>query len=117
MEMTVLQCKDCHKQLVPIKYTCPSCLANEFTEVKISGIGSIYSFTTVHIAPETFADNVPYDIILVELENRLRVTARLQKGTANIGESVKLVDFKNGIYWFTPLKEGEESEATDLVTL
>ncbi|WP_096200794.1 Zn-ribbon domain-containing OB-fold protein [Bacillus sp. FJAT-45350] len=104
MEMRVLTCTSCGKKMIPTKYTCPACLSNELTESVIDGHGLVYSHTTVSIAPDPFSKDVPYQVILVELENGLRVTGRLLESTVKIGDSVELKELRDSVYWFNLLK-------------
>jgi uncharacterized OB-fold protein len=107
VELTILVCPECNKKYIPKKYACPHCLSNELVEEQVEGKGAIFSFTTVRIAPKAFAAEVPYDVILVELENGLHVTARLAEGSAQIGDDVRLKEIKDSVYWFEPEKEGD----------
>jgi uncharacterized OB-fold protein len=45
--------------------------------VTFSGRGTVYSYTTVLSAPEGFAEQAPYSIALVELDEGPLVTAQL----------------------------------------
>jgi uncharacterized OB-fold protein len=45
---------------------------------RVSGKGTLVSFTVIHIAPDDFQEEAPYFIAIVELEEGTRVTGRLQ---------------------------------------
>lgn len=100
MDITILKCEGCGKRLIKPKYTCPSCLSNQLVEVKESGKGVIYSHTRIYATSEKFSNQVPYDVILVELENGLKITARIETNGVEIGKQVELSHLDNSVYWF-----------------
>jgi hypothetical protein len=58
--------------------SCPLCGSAEIEEVEASGRGRIYSWITVHIPLDpAFADDVPYTIVAVDLEEGGRLFGRL----------------------------------------
>jgi uncharacterized OB-fold protein len=48
--------------------------------------GTIYTETVVHIAPEAFQKDVPYQVAIVEFDDGTRITARIE------GERVQIDD-------------------------
>jgi uncharacterized OB-fold protein len=64
--------------------------------VTFSGKGTVYSYTTVLSAPEGFAEQAPYHIALVELDEGPLVTAQLTDlgGEPEIGMRVEMVTRK-----------------------
>jgi len=74
-----------------------------FKEAKLSGIGTVYSYTTIRVAPEAYRDQAPYDIAIVEMKSGVRITARVQAevaGKVQIGEQVKFLRADENGYWF-----------------
>jgi uncharacterized OB-fold protein len=67
----------CRYQFYP-RTLCKYCL-NELLEWReVSGHGSVYSFTVVHMAPEpSFATELPYILALVELDEGPRLLSSL----------------------------------------
>ena len=100
LNLTVLTCQSCGYQAIPPKYTCPSCLEESLSEREISGRGKVFSHTTIRVAPGAFSSEIPYPILLVELENGLRVTARTELEQVLIGQVVQLTKVEHGVYWF-----------------
>jgi uncharacterized OB-fold protein len=45
--------------------------------VNLSGRGTLTSFTTIRVPPTVFQGQEPYDIAVIDLDEGLRVTARL----------------------------------------
>jgi uncharacterized protein len=100
MEMALLSCEGCKMVSIPPKYICPHCYSEELIERKVSGIGQIYSYTTIYAAPERLAVEAPYHIVLVDLDEGPRVTARLVHGEPTINQKVKLYKIEDSVYWF-----------------
>lgn len=100
MNLTILACQSCGFQAIPPKYTCPSCHEESLSELEIPGKGKVFSHTTIRVAPGAFASEIPYPILLVELENGLRVTARTDLEQVLIGQVVQLKKVEKGVYWF-----------------
>ncbi len=63
-----LKCKQCGAITVPPKITCGQCTSTDIDIIELSGKGKIQTFTTVFVAPEGREDEVPYVIVLVELD-------------------------------------------------
>jgi uncharacterized OB-fold protein len=64
--------------------------------------GSVYTETVVHLAPERFAGDVPYQVIIVSLDGEDpagggKVTARVAGGRVSIDDRVVEVESSNGI--------------------
>ena len=76
--ITVLQCKACKKLFIPPKYGCPECADSALEEVNISGDGKVYTFTTIRVPPTAYKDSPPYDLAVIDLQENLRVTARME---------------------------------------
>ena len=63
-----LKCQECGTITVPPKMTCQKCTSPDMEIVELKGEGKIRTFTTVNVAPEGREDEVPYTILLVELD-------------------------------------------------
>jgi uncharacterized OB-fold protein len=67
----------------------------------VSGKGKLVSFTVIHIAPDEFAEEAPYFIAIVELEEGTRVSSRLLGFDPLKPEEIKLgsqltLDYEKG---------------------
>ncbi|MBB3112779.1 putative OB-fold protein [Paenibacillus phyllosphaerae] len=100
MEMTLYDCEQCQTRSVPPRYVCPKCAGSGLTAIQADGAGTIYSCTTIYVAPERLAAEAPYAIILVDLDEGPRVTARLAQGIPKIGQRVVFNRYEDGVYWF-----------------
>ena len=102
-QMMILRCKDCGALYMPPKSLCIKCDKESLEEYPASGSGKVYTFTTINIPPETFRDEAPYDIGLVELSEGLRLTARVKKtggGGLKIGDTVRFLKKDEIGHWF-----------------
>ena len=95
------RCVDCGMVIAPPSGACYGCGSNNMEWTDISGNGNLVSFTVIHIAPDEFADEAPYFIAIVELEEGTRVSARLLGFDPLKPEDVKLgiplkLDYEKG---------------------
>ena len=63
-----LKCKACGAITVPPKMVCRQCTSLDMEIVELKGTGKIQTFTTVNVASEGRESEVPYTIVLVELD-------------------------------------------------
>ena len=61
---------------------------------------TVYTETVVHMPPEQFVADAPYQIAIVSLENRGRRTVRIAGDRVQIGDSVEFVEERNGIPFY-----------------
>src|SRR5579863_3227175 len=67
-------CSACGAVMWPVKPRCDNCWSAEIKWVQASGKGTLYSFTLVHqLMPPGFADEIPYNLAEVDLEEGLRI--------------------------------------------
>jgi uncharacterized protein len=71
------RCEDCNRLTFPPKPFCPHCWSKRIAWVPLSGRGKLYSQTVVHAAPLVFADEVPYRVGIVDLDEGLRIATRV----------------------------------------
>lgn len=70
-------CPHCEAKLFPPRDVCPHCGGEAKTAYTFSGKGTIYSYTVMHDAPAGFAEQAPYAVALVKLDEGPMVTAQL----------------------------------------
>src|SRR6266545_8331734 len=77
-ELRVQRCLDCHKLRWYPKPMCPHCASLEVEWVATSGKGRVYTWTVIHhVFNPAFADKVPYLVVIVELDEGVRVVSNL----------------------------------------
>jgi len=63
-----LKCNQCGTINVPPKMVCGQCTSLDMEAVELGGQGTIQTFTTVYVAAEGREAEVPYTIVMVELD-------------------------------------------------
>jgi uncharacterized OB-fold protein len=84
------KCVDCGMIIAPPSGSCYGCGSSKMEWTNVSGKGKLISFTVIHIAPDEFAEEAPYYIAIVELEEGTRVSSRLMGYDPLKPEEVKL---------------------------
>ncbi|MCA9935753.1 MAG: Zn-ribbon domain-containing OB-fold protein [Ardenticatenaceae bacterium] len=90
-------CEHCGVKLFPPRDVCLACEAPAKELYTFTGLGEVYSYTTVYDAPAGFEHQAPYTVALVKLEEGPLVTAQLtdvDKDTIQIGMPVEMVTRK-----------------------
>lgn len=64
-----LKCRSCSAITVPPKMVCRQCASPDMEIIELKGSGKIRTFTTVFVASEGREDEVPYTIVIVELDD------------------------------------------------
>jgi len=63
-----LKCQACGAITVPPKMVCRQCTSPDMEITALEGTGKIRTFTTVYVAAEGREEEVPYVIVMVELD-------------------------------------------------
>ena len=56
---------------------CPICGRSDLVPHEVAGEGFIVVWTTIHVPPTRYANEAPYNVVLVELDSGGRVMGRL----------------------------------------
>jgi uncharacterized protein len=68
-ELRLQKCGNCGHIRYPISEICPVCLSDDFSWALMSGHGTVYCSIVFHqVYHPFFADKVPYNVVLVELD-------------------------------------------------
>lgn len=70
-------CDTCGTKLFPPRDVCLECKAPAYELYTFTGVGTVFSYTTIYNAPTGFEQNAPYTVALVKLEEGPLVTAQL----------------------------------------
>ena len=62
--------------------------------------GVVYTETIVHLAPERFAADVPYQVAIVKLDDGESVTVRIEGERVEIDDRAAEADTRDGIPFF-----------------
>lgn len=88
------KCPHCGEVVFPVNPVCVNCQNQKMDDIKLSRRGKVWSFTTVMLPPpQWYKGPVPFDLGYVELQEGVRIWARLlgaEAGTFKIGQEVEL---------------------------
>lgn len=74
------KCKVCGRVYFPPREVCPYCRRKSLEnmeKIKLSGKGTLYSYTIIHTPPSKFEGQAPYAVGIVELEEGPRITSQI----------------------------------------
>jgi len=63
-----LKCDKCGAVTCPPMMVCSECASTDLSIIELSGKGKIVTFTITNVAPEGRQNEVPYTIVMVELD-------------------------------------------------
>ena len=90
--LTTTYCGKCSLTHWPPRMVCPNCMNEDLNWIELSGKGRLYAFTEVMDgAPLGMEDELPYIIGVVELDEGIRLLARIvdtKYGELRIGQRV-----------------------------
>jgi uncharacterized protein len=78
-QIRIQHCTDCSKYVFYPRVLCPHCGGAQLSWVRPSGLGTVYSVSIVRRKP---ADGGDYNVVLVDLEEGVRMLSRVT-GIAN----------------------------------
>lgn len=90
-------CENCGVKLFPPRDVCLECAAPAQALYTFTGLGEVFSYTTIYDPPAGFEHNAPYTVALVKLEEGPLITAQLtdvDKNDIHIGMPVEMVTRK-----------------------
>jgi len=77
-ELVVQRCRGCGAHRFPARDLCSRCLSREAEWVRVAGRGTVFSFAVMHqVYHPGFAAEVPYAVVLVELEEGARLLSNV----------------------------------------
>ena len=98
-----IRCQKCNRLMIPPVYSCLTCGGSNFSEEEISEGGQIYSVVTANFPAIGFENLAPYFLAVVQVEDNLLLTARIEVAagkTPQIGDKVAFVSAEGGRYVF-----------------
>ena len=61
---------------------------------------TVYTETTVHLAPPAFAAEAPYQVVIITRDDNTRVTGRVEGSALKIGDEVAEASVREGVTFF-----------------
>lgn len=76
-ELRIQRCGACLRAVFYPRALCPHCHADQLSWSVASGRGTIYAYTVAHQAFGLFAEETPFIVAIVELEEGVRMMSRI----------------------------------------
>lgn len=108
----IQQCGDCGQHIYFPREICPHCGSDRLTLVPPSGLGTVYSVTTVRRKPDAGGD---YNVCLIDLDEGVRLMSRVDMDPVDavqVGQRVQarvVVDKGQGMVVFDPVNTAATS--------
>jgi uncharacterized protein len=98
-ELTMQRCETCNRLVWYPRFVCPHCGGSTLQWERLSGNGVVYAVSVHHRAAlPALADKVPYSVVLVDLDDGVRLMSNVFGTAPAVGDRV-------GVAW-TPLDDG-----------
>jgi hypothetical protein len=90
-KLVMQTCDKCGYVRWPPGPLCTECLSEDFTWKEIAPTGTLWSYAVYHRAMNPrFKDDIPYTVVLVELDDGPRMYGRLVPNTADIEPGTRM---------------------------
>src|SRR4051812_20684268 len=76
-ELRIQRCTSCLQAVFYPRAICPHCFSEQLSWITATGNGTIYSYTVAHQAFGPFAEEAPFVVAVVELEEGVRMLTRI----------------------------------------
>ena len=102
----IQQCTDCDQHIYFPREVCPHCGSKDLALVPPSGLGTVYSVTTVRRKPDAGGD---YNVCLIDLDEGVRLMSRVEISPVDavqVGQRVRarvLLEKDQGMVVFDPV--------------
>ena len=73
----VARCKGCGKTHYPPRQVCDGCRGREFETKPMAQSGKVLTYSVIRVAPPAFAQEVPYVVAVIEMDDTTRLTAQV----------------------------------------
>ena len=94
-EVVIQHCARCDVLRHPPRPMCPGCRSKELGWKKVSGLGTVYSYTVTHQAIHpSLRGRVPWTVIMVDLDEGVRMISHIvdcNAGDVHIGMRVQVI--------------------------
>ena len=71
------KCTKCGYVAFPPRLVCPKCNTKKFKQIVLKDEGKIITYTVIRVGPDKFSKETPYAIGIIELNDKLRLTAQI----------------------------------------
>ncbi len=71
------KCKNCSYVAFPPRQICPRCQSRQFEAITLADSGKVITYTIIRVPPRPFADQAPYAVGIIELDDRVRLMGQI----------------------------------------
>lgn len=93
-ELRYQRCRDCDTAIFYPRALCPACGTPDPHWHVSAGNGVVYACSVIHRAPPAYADEAPYVVALIDLDEGFRMMSRVvdcDPESVAVGQSVRVV--------------------------
>ena len=73
----VARCKGCGKLHYPPRLVCDGCRGRDFETRRMCETGQVLTWSVIRVAPPAFAQEVPYVVAVLEMDDGVRIMAQV----------------------------------------
>lgn len=77
------RCTKCGRIHYPPRQVCDGCRGNSFETVRLAETGKVLSWTVIRSAPPAFAQDIPYTVAVLEMDDGARLMAQVADVSAD----------------------------------
>lgn len=85
-----VKCLNCQNLMIPPRLICTSCKKTNLEWSEFEGVGTLKTFTILHVPPTTLKEKAPYILGIVELNEGPLITGRIINISSNKPEKIKI---------------------------
>ena len=71
------KCTSCGKVFFPPRLICDKCKGETFEKITLKGKGKIVSYTIIYVPASPFADEAPFPVAIIEMDEGVRLMAQV----------------------------------------
>ena len=71
------KCRNCGFVAFPPRRVCPRCQSRSFETTRLAEAGRLITYTVIRVPPRPFADQTPYALAIVELDDGVRLMGQV----------------------------------------
>jgi hypothetical protein len=78
---------------MPSRGVCDSCRSTDFETVRLADRGKVHTYTVIRVPPSGFAEQTPYVLAVVDLDDGMRLTMQVADcapGEVRVGLPVRI---------------------------
>jgi hypothetical protein len=76
-KLFIQHCPDCEKYVFYPRALCPHCMGDAMEWQEVSGKGKVYSYSIVYQATPAFAQDTPFVMALIDLDEGVRILSHI----------------------------------------